>query len=203
MRRWRTTLIVAGIFVVLLLYVALFEARREPSSGGGAIAPLSAPGFASASPTPASVLAIATDDVRALHITAGDRTLTLVQQGEKWVVAPIGAGTTSEASSEGAPADTSIYWSIDEILQLDARLVVAEGAADLAQYGLDHPAMTITIETLSGASEQLFVGRQAPGGTAFYLQRAGDPQLYIVDHYKIQTLYDWLADPPYAPTPGP
>jgi hypothetical protein len=200
-RRWRTTLIVAGIFVVLLLYVVLFEGRHEPPAGPGPSG--SAPGFASASPTPASVLAIATDDVRALHITAGDRTLTLVQQGEKWVVAPIGSGTTSEASSEGAPADTSIYWSIDEILQLDARLVVAEGAADLAQYGLDHPAMTITIETLSGASEQLFVGRQAPGGTAFYLQRAGDPQLYIVDHYKIQTLYDWLADPPYAPTPGP
>jgi len=196
-RRSRTTLIVAGIFVVLLLYVVLFEARREPSPRKGAIDSLSAP-----SPTPASVLAIATGDVRALHIAAGKRSLSLLQQDGKWVVAPAGVGTASEASSGRAPADTSIYWSIDEILQLDAQLVVAEGAADLAQYGLDVPTMTIAIETSSGASEQLLVGRQIPGGTAFYLQRAGDPQLYIVDHYKIQTLYDWLADPPYAPTPA-
>jgi hypothetical protein len=49
----------------------------------------------------------------------------------------------------------------------------------------------------------LLIGRQTPDGTAFYLQRAGDPRLYIVDHYKIQALYDWLADPPYAPTPAP
>jgi hypothetical protein len=193
-RRWRTTLIVAGIFVALLLYVVLFEARRQP---------LAEPGV-QPSPTPASVLDIPTNGVRALRIAGGDRTLSLAQQDGKWVIVRAGTtGSTSEASSEAVPADASIYWSIDEILGLDARLIVVEGTADLTQYGLGTPAMTIVIETTSGASEQLRVGRQTPDGTAFYLQRAGDPRLYIVDHYKIQALYDWLADPPYAPTPAP
>jgi hypothetical protein len=193
-RRWRTTLIVAGIFVALLLYVVLFEARREPPAGPG-------PSRSAPSPTPASVLAIDTGNVQALHIAAGDRSLSLVRQGEEWAIAP--AATVAGASTDAVPAEASVYWSIDEILQLDARLVVAEGAADLTQYGLDGPAMTVTMETTSGASEQLRIGRQTPDGTAYYLQHAGDPRLYIVDHYKIQTLYEWLADPPYAPTPAP
>ena len=191
MRRWRTTLIVLGVFAALLLYVILFEARREPPAEPGA----------RPSPTPASVLDVAVDDVRALHIAAGDRTLSLVRQDGKWAILP--PGTASGASSEATLAGTSIYWSIDEILRLQARRIIAEEATDLAQYGLDAPALTVTIEIAGGASEQLLVGRETPDGTAYYLQRAGDPRLYIVDHYKIQTLYGWLAEPPYAPTSAP
>ncbi|MFN2155581.1 MAG: hypothetical protein ACK2UX_10135, partial [Anaerolineae bacterium] len=91
MRRWRTTLIVAGIFVVLLLYVVLFEARHEPPAGPG-------PSGAAPSPTPASVLAIAAEGVRALYITAGQRSLSLLRQDGEWVVAPADACTTSGAS---------------------------------------------------------------------------------------------------------
>lgn len=193
MRRWRTTLIVLGVFAALLLYVILFEARREPSAEPGA----------RTSPTPASVLDVAADDVRALHIAAGDRALSLARQDGEWAILPPGTGAAAGASSEATPAGASIYWSIDEILRLQARRIVAEEATDLAQYGLDAPAMTVTIEITGGASEQLLVGRETPDGTAYYLQRAGDPRLYIVDHYKVQTLYDWLAEPPYAPTSPP
>jgi len=192
-RRWRTTLIVLGVFAALLLYVVLFEARREPPAEPGA----------QPSPTPASVLDLAVDDVRALRIAAGDRSLSLIRQDGEWAIVSPGTGAAAGTSSEAAPADASIYWSIDEILRLQARRIVAEGASDLAQYGLDVPALTVVIETTSGASEQLLVGRETPDGTAYYLQHAGDPRLYIVDHYKIQTLYDWLTDPPYAPTPTP
>jgi hypothetical protein len=192
-RRWRTTLIVLGAFAALLLYVVLFEARREPPAEPGA----------QPSPTPASVLDISTDDVRALRIAAGDRSLSLVQQEGKWAIAALATGAAPEASSEAVLADASIYWSVDEILRLQARRIVAEDATDLAQYGLDTPAMTVAIEMAGGASEQLLIGRETPDGTAYYLQRAGESRLYIVDHYKIQTLYDWLADPPYASTPAP
>lgn len=194
MRRWRTTLIVVGVFAALLLYVVLFEARREPPAEQGA----------QPSPTPASVLDVDTDDVRALHIAAGDRSLSLIQQDDgDWAVVPPGTGAASGAAAEAVPAETSIYWSVDEILRLQARRIVAEEATGLAEYGLDGPAMTVTIEMAGGAGEQLLIGRETPDGTAYYLQRAGDLRLYIVDHYKIQTLYDWLADPPYAPTPTP
>jgi hypothetical protein len=204
MRRWRTTLIVLGVFAALLLYVVLFEARREPPAEPGA----------RPSPTPASVLDLAADDVRALHIAAGDRSLSLLRQEGAWAIA-----VPDGAASEAVPAEPSIYWSVDEILRLQARRIVAEQATDLAQYGLDEPrqtvgtprssvaragpAMTVAVETASGASELLRVGRETPDGTAYYLQRDGDPRLYIVDHYKVQTLYDWLADPPYAPTAVP
>ncbi len=193
MRRWRTTLIVLGAFAALLLYVVLFEARREPPAEPGA----------QPSPTPASVLDIPTDDVRALRIAAGDRSLSLVRQERDWAIAALATGAAPEASSEAVLADASIYWSVDEILRLQARRIVAEDATDLAQYGLETPAMTVAIEMAGGASEQLLVGRETPDGTAYYLQRAGESRLYIVDHYKIQTLYDWLADPPYASTPAP
>jgi hypothetical protein len=176
MKRWKTTLIMGAIFAALLAYVVLVETKREPP------------------PTPFSIVDFALDEVKALRLTDGERTLRMVHEGADWrIVEP-----------ENAPADAyDVYLPIDDLVHLDARIVVSDEVDDLAAYGLDPPVLTLEVERADGTEEQFYIGRETPDGTAFYLQRAPDERLYIVDHYKIEPFFEWLSSPPYQPTPTP
>jgi hypothetical protein len=96
---------------------------------------------------------------------------------------------------------------MEELARLEARRVVMEvergATSDLATYGLDSEALTLTVETRTGDERRIYVGRETPDGTAFYVQREGDPRLYIVSHYMLEPFFGWLSDPPYRPTPTP
>ena len=79
-------MVVGAIFVVLLAYVILVETKREPPPRPG-VTP---------SPTPFSLVDMPLDEVRALRVTDGERTLRLIHEGVDWrIVEP-----------ENAPADT-------------------------------------------------------------------------------------------------
>jgi hypothetical protein len=185
-KRWRTTLIVAGVFAALLGYVLFVEREREPPPEPG-ITP---------SPTPASVLQIAVDNLRALRIDGGERALRLVRGGEGWEI--------ELADGSRRPADAyAIDWRIDQLAAFEARLIVSEQIAGLQAYGLDQAALTLTLELADGSSERIAIGRSTPDGTARYVRREGDPRLYIVDQFRVEAYFEWLDQPPYPPTPTP
>jgi hypothetical protein len=184
-KRWRTTLIVAGVFGALLVYVLLVEGKRDaPEEPRPGVTP---------SPTPVPVLDIAVPDILSLEVTDGERTLRIAHEGDAWrIVQPV-----------DAPVDAAaLAWPLGEIAQLEARLIVADEVTDLATYGLDTPSLTVTIAS-TGGTAQLRAGRQTPGGSAYYVLVEGDPRLYTVDPYTIDNLRRWLDEPPYAPTPTP
>ena len=181
MKRWRTTLIVVGVFAALLAYVLLVERERDPPPAPG-ITP---------SPTPAPVLDLAVADLQAIRLDDGARALRLAREGEGWTV-------------DGRPADPyEIAWRVDQLAAFQARLIVAEQIDDPATYGLDAPALTLTLELASGASEVLHLGRQTPDGTGRYVQHVGDPRLYAVQAFYIEAYFQWLDQPPDQPTPAP
>jgi len=194
MKRWRTTLILLGIFALLLAYVLLVERKREPPPNPDAIP----------SPTPSPLVDLARDEIRALHVTWANTEVRIEpspssEQGSWQITVP-----------ETAPADTyGISWPIDELAGLSAKRTILESVDDPAQYGMGPEALTLSIETAE-RTVRLTVGRETPDGTSFYVQLAGDPQLYIVEHYKIQPLFEWVLQPPYSeipvrgqPTPTP
>ena len=74
MKRWRTTSIVLALFAVLLAYVLLVEVKRDP------------PPPEDAAPTPVPVLDMALDEVRALRVSDGARTLRVENRGLEWVI---------------------------------------------------------------------------------------------------------------------
>jgi hypothetical protein len=182
-KRWKTTLIVVAVFAAILAYVLLVEKKKEPPPKPG-ITP---------SPTPVQVLDIELDAVRAVRVTDGVRSVRIAREGEGWSV----------THPEDAPANTyAVFLPIDELIHLEARLIVAEEVSDAATYGLDPVALRIVVETASGREERFHVGRETPDTTAFYVQYVGDPRLYTVSHYKIAPFFEWLATPPYQPTPA-
>jgi hypothetical protein len=179
--RLRTLLVVAA-FGILLAYVLLVEARRAP------------PTDPEATPTPWPILGWEMDDLRSVHVSDGSRVTRLDRVGTSWrVVEP----------REDVADPRAIHLPLLELAGLEARLLVSAEIQDSATYGLDVPALTITVETRSGERERLYAGRVTPDGTAFYVQREGDPGLYIVDQYKIELLQEWLSAPPYRATPTP
>ena len=177
----RTVLVVAA-FGLLLTYVLLVEARRAP------------PPDPEATPTPQPILTWEMDELSSIHVTDGTRTTHIERLGADWrVVAPT-----------AAPADPrTLYWPLLELAGLAARLQVSEEVQDKSAYGLDAPSLTLTVEVESGERVRLYAGRETADGTAFYVQREGDPRLYVVDHYKIQLFQEWLSAPPFKATPTP
>ena len=177
------TLLVVAAFAALLAYVLLVEMKREP------------PADPDATPTPVPILSWEIDDVRAVEFSDGERTTRLEREGEGWrVLQPPDAG--------GAPANPhTVYFAVHELAGLDAREPLEVEGSDRAPYGLDVPALTVTVETGPG-TEQVYVGRETADGSAFYVQREGDPRLYVVDHYKFESLFEWLSTPPYQATPA-
>lgn len=188
MKRWRTTLIVALVFAAILAYVLLVEGKKEPP-GQPDVTP---------SPTPVALLDIALDDLRAVHATDGTRVLRLVREGSDWQVAE------ALGDSQRAAADMmAVSLPLNDLAHLEARAVVLDEVSEPATYGLDPAALTLTLEAGDGTEVRLTAGRETPDGTAFYVQMAGDPRLYLVDHYRIEPFVRWLSAPPYAPTPTP
>ena len=180
------TLLVVAAFGLLLAYMLLVEARRAPP-----VAP-------EATPTPWPLLGWTMDDLQSVHVTDGARVTHLERTGTDWrIVEPKASGGQTMADAH------TIYWPLLELAELEARLLDGENVEDAATYGLDDPSLTISVETRSGERVRLYAGRVTPDGTAFYVQREGDPRLYIVDHYRIELLQEWLAAPPFQATPTP
>jgi hypothetical protein len=179
------TLLVLAAFATLLAYVLLVEAKREP------------PPAPEATPTPWPILGWEIDDLQVVHVTDGERTLHLEREGKAWRI-------HRPSEPGGITADPrTIYMPLYELAGLQARRTVMEEVSDPATYGLDVAALTVTVEAQSGDEEKIYVGRQTPDTTAFYVQREGDPRLYVVDHYKFESLFEWLTAPPYRATPTP
>jgi hypothetical protein len=185
MKRWRTTLIAVLVFAVILAYVLLVERDKAPPAEPG-VTP---------SPTPVTLLRIAPQDLRAIQATDGSRTLRLAREGEEWQV--------DEGQGRRKAVDAvAVSMTADDLAGLQARSVVLDALTDAATYGLDPPALSLTLQTAGGGEVRLAAGREAPGGAAFYVQLDGDPRLYLVDHYRIEPFLRWLSEPPYAPTPA-
>lgn len=181
-------LLVVAAFGILLAYMLLVEARRAP------------PPDPEATPTPWPILGWKIEDLRSIQVTDGSRAVHLERVGDEWHIVEPG---TAPGHGLSAADPRTIYWPLLELAGLEARLLVSQEVQDKALYGLDVPALTISVETLSGERERLHAGRETPDGTAFYVQREGDPRLYIVDHFKIELFQEWLSAPPYQATPAP
>jgi hypothetical protein len=201
MKQWRTTLIVVAIFVALAAYVLLVEVKREP------------PTEQEPTPTPLPLLSLNIDGVQSLRITGsasteGVRVLHVARAEAEWRLSTPDKGpATGEpclASPDGCTADPYVvHIATDDLCHLAAQRVLLEQVTELAQYGLDPISLEIEITTTSGEHQKIHIGRQTPDGMSYYMQRAGDPRLYLVAQYTLQPFFEWLKEPPYQPPPTP
>jgi hypothetical protein len=72
--------------------------------------------------------------------------------------------------------------------------MAAREPADLDQYGLKQPSMTVTIGYRDGVREALRFGGLVPTGGSYYLQRVGDAAVYVAGESIYEAFHRPLSE---------
>lgn len=112
------------------------------------------------------VLLFDSGDVEAFSIIKGNNSITLKRSGtNQWQM-------TSPVDAKGDSATASNFLSSLSILSFTR--VVEDSPKDLAIFGLDTPALEITLSLKNGETKKIQVGDNNPMGNKIYLARSGD-----------------------------
>ncbi len=100
----------------------------------------------------------------------------------------------------------TVNTSVTGLLNLTSRRTLSPDENPLSAYGLDAPTYRITLAVrmeAGGTVRHVFlVGDETPAGDAYYVQKEGDPRVYLVPKFSLDNLAALLDDPP-IPTPAP
>lgn len=171
MLRTRTTLILAGIALVLGAWYYEFEVR----------------GLAAREATRAAerrVLDFETEKVRGITIEKpGERLVVRGEAGRWHVVAP-----------ERAAADAATIEGLLAFLRRLERVRTLDGmAGNLREFGLDAPAIRLLLDFQNGDVGVLVLGGRNPAGTGVYARVEGSPTIFLAP----ERLAIELAKSPY------
>ena len=131
---------------------------------------------ASQSDAKINVLTLDTDQISSLSWTdaSGNATTLNYDEGE-WAFADADLGTVASGDADTLADDVSSVMAIQQFDNVD----------DLSQYGLDNPAITITITLTDGSQDVLKIGDYNSTVSAYYLQLNDEDTVYTINN----TLY--------------
>ncbi len=177
---WITTLVLVGVLAALTVIVLLVQRLPAPSGEGASL-------------TPAPLWTFSGSDVVGITVTVGlERAAAYGGAGDWRVLQP----------AEGEADEARLIRLSSDLASLQYTRVLAD-VDNLAEFGLQPPQAQATLVLSDGTTLDLFIGTTNPGGASRYVQKAGDPKVYLVSAYMLQNLLDLTTSPPYAPTPIP
>ncbi len=77
---------------------------------------------------------------------------------------------------------------LSTLSSLSSERTVEEKAASFNQYGLNQPAIELTITDKNKKTTRLLIGDNTPAGTAVYAAIAADPRVFALSSYKKNSL---------------
>ena len=182
--RFRTTLILLAILIILAAFVFLWE-RKQP-----------APMSAEATPPPTALpglFAFVASDARSLRIAridSGAQVEFAYRDTGLWhLTAPI-----AEVADQGRV--TSFVQSLSWLTPTRA----LEGATNAADYDLNPGQLRIEVTLLDGTQHAIIYGAATPAGSGYYAQIEGDGRILIVNYALYSDATAFLSSPPVAPT---
>lgn len=111
--------------------------------------------------------------IKEMTVENEEETFVFVKKDEEWTI----------SSPSGLKVDKSAINSIaTNIYSLSSEKLVEENPSDLAQYGLDKPAI-ITLKMENGETKALELGGQTPTKTGYYAREKDDSKIYVIDSY--------------------
>ena len=165
--RWTGTLVLLLVTVAVGAYVSLYELHR--------------PTREELEEQAHEVLDVAPDQITEIRIAAPKLTATLTRAQERWrLTAPV------HARADEATVLRLLYF----LHPLGTSRVLKGTAAKplaFADYGLAPPKATLSLTTASGPVTLAF-GEATAVGSSSYVQRDGDPAVYVVRGYVFDTL---------------
>lgn len=92
-------------------------------------------------------------------------------------------------SPENLPADQDTVRSLlSTASELTANRLLEEQATDLRTYGLDPPAVEVTIRQNNGKALKLLLGDETPTGSYYYAKLQGDPRVFTLASWNKTSL---------------
>jgi hypothetical protein len=186
MERYRTTLIMAVVLIVLVGAIFFMSGRNQAVDGTTTPTPVQ---YVWEETNPSIGLTVISDTERV--VLKKDSTL-----GSWRIVEPV-----------EKPADLFAVGGVaDSMQKLMATYTLSE-TTDLQQYGLDKP-MTVTVE-YSGTTvteRTLLVGGPLTDLSGYYVKTSDSNRVYVIANTVAEPLRSWLTTPPVeppTPTPAP
>ena len=154
---WRRVAAYWACFVLLGAYYLL--ALRE------------APGPEAAHLQRAPFLDLSGARIESVEVRRGAAVIRCRRSGDRWhVVEPAGAAVPSDL----------VAALVANLTQLPDVEVVAEGGADVAQFGLQPPASEIILGIGGDGATRVRLGGRNPAGTAVYAQRDDSARVFLI-----------------------
>ncbi len=182
--KWRNTLILVIVLVLLGGYVYFFEMKKKE------------PEVETTPTTAVTIFDMADGDIVQLTVQSeeGRTRVKRTEDGESWQMEE-----PTQAEADKGRLDSLAL----RIAKLMASRALTDTAENLADYGLTSPQITATIKLKSEEEENLFIGDQTPNEASYYIQKEGDPAVYIVASTIGHDLERLITEPPEKPTPIP
>jgi uncharacterized protein DUF4340 len=116
------------------------------------------------------LVAVPADTVTGVTLAYPDRTIVLAKGEQGWrLTQPI-----------DAPADDTMVKSlVTTVTEAQVQRALDQPPADLKPFGLDVPAVTVTLARKDGAPTTIAVGKNTPIGGRSYVKRGDDPKVYL------------------------
>jgi hypothetical protein len=175
----RTTLVLLALLILVAGGVYFME-FRTPS--GGTVATPSAASSTLLNLTAPAINGITMRDTVSNTQVSATRDVS----GTWWLTSPVAEPADPTAMSSVASGLSSIYVQ---------RTLTPTGS--LAEYGLVTPTLSVEIDSVSGPLS-FVVGDMTPSQGAYYVQKAGDTHVYLVDTSLVNELRNVVDKPPVA-----
>jgi hypothetical protein len=159
----RGTWIALGLLVLLGAYVAVFERGevREPGT----------------SPPVSEMVGMKPEDVTRVELQHDGQSIALAKTGKQWrVEKPVKAAADGQA----------VQQMLEGLLKGTVDQVVADKVSDLKQYGLDKPALQLTLTDAKGRTKTLQTGVKDVRGFSVYARAADKPELFLLSSYQVE-----------------
>jgi len=155
--RWRQV----GLLYVVLAILAVLYARERPAT----------PAREGERPPRPRFLTVTANDVAAIRLVRGGRTVSLRRDGRDWVVV--------EPAGMQLPSDL-VTGFLQALLTTEEIDRVATPTGELGSFGLDDQADRVELAPASGDAVVVTLGSTNPTGTALYARRGPDGVVVLI-----------------------
>jgi hypothetical protein len=172
-----TRLLIASLLLAICAGLFWWLNRKEASASKAPAVTVAA------SP---KILEVPQDQIQSINIEkAGSEAIELKRTGGKWsITAPKALGADQDAVSS----------MVSTLASLNSDKVVEEKAADVGQYGLTKPSLSITVVKQDGKTSKLLFGDETPTNSGSYAELAGDSRVFVVASYNKSSLDKSVMD---------
>jgi hypothetical protein len=151
--RFRSTLVLALLFVALGAYVYLVEFKRAEEEE-----------------KKETLFTFETDDVTAVALVYPDRTIEMRRADGTWRLT-----TPLDADADQASVDNLIR----AIAECEVKRKLEDVSEDLTPYGFDEDGISVRVTLASGELPEIKVGKATPVGFSTYVKRADKPEVFL------------------------